>query len=293
MSISDSCTSGPVGGSKGDRQNTGARDRTTVPSGISKIMKTHSPRRLSSLGSIVLRHPTRWLLLAGVLIVFAISITTSPLYQPVPGPDSGVFLYVGQQILDGKIPYKDVWDHKPPAVHYINALGLLMGGGSKWGVWTVEFLALLSAACLGYIVMHRAFGARPAILGSAAWLFSLPFTLGFGNEPEVYALPFQFGALYFVQRTKQNTSLARALFLVGVLTAVCLLLKQNLIGIGLSIAIVIAANRLLARDWKGLARQLTAFGIGVIGTLAAVSAYFWSQNALEEALKAPLQRVGA
>lgn len=257
-----------------------------VPSGISKVMKTHSPRTLSVLVSLVLSHPTRWLLLAGVLIVFAISITTSPLYQPVPGPDSGVFLYVGQQILDGKMPYKDVWDHKPPAIHYINALGLLVGGGSRWGVWTLEFLALLSAACLGYIVMRRAFGRLPAIFGTAIWVSSLPFLLSGGNFAEEYSLPLQFGSLYLFQLSEKQERFGRFLLLAGVLTAACFLLKQNLIGIGVSIAITIAVTRAVAKEWENMLKRLGVFIVGTASVLAIAVLYFSIEGALGSLLSA-------
>ncbi len=52
----------------------------------------------------------------------------------MPERDSGVFLYVDGQILDGRIPYRDVWDHKGPILYYLNALGLTVANGSMMGV---------------------------------------------------------------------------------------------------------------------------------------------------------------
>ncbi len=53
----------------------------------------------------------------------------------IPNRDSGAFLYIGQRILKGDIPYRDIWDHKPPCIFFINALGLFIGRGAIWGVW--------------------------------------------------------------------------------------------------------------------------------------------------------------
>ena len=33
-----------------------------------------------------------------------------------PAEDTGVFLYAAQRLLDGGVPYRDIWDHKPPGV---------------------------------------------------------------------------------------------------------------------------------------------------------------------------------
>ncbi len=40
--------------------------------------------------------------------------------------DSGVFLYVGWRLLNGDIPYRDVWDHKPPLIYFVDALGIAL-----------------------------------------------------------------------------------------------------------------------------------------------------------------------
>ena len=37
--------------------------------------------------------------------------------------DSAVFVLAGSRIRDGAMPYKDLWDHKPPGVYLVNALG--------------------------------------------------------------------------------------------------------------------------------------------------------------------------
>src|SRR5512134_3348825 len=54
--------------------------------------------------------------------------------------DSGVFLYVGWRLISGDIPYKDVWDHKPPLIYFVDALGLSITPDSLWGVWILEVI---------------------------------------------------------------------------------------------------------------------------------------------------------
>ncbi|MBK8823950.1 MAG: hypothetical protein IPN58_15495 [Anaerolineales bacterium] len=69
---------------------------------------------------------TGWL---GLLIL---GILSNPLFS-YPGRDGGIFLYIGSLILKGKIPYLDVWENKGPLVFYINAFGLFLTNGSRWG----------------------------------------------------------------------------------------------------------------------------------------------------------------
>ena len=74
---------------------------------------------------------------AGLVILF-LFLPASLLYygnplDHLPGMDNGVFLYGGQQLLVGKTPYLDFWDHKGPLIYFINALGLMIGKGSRAG----------------------------------------------------------------------------------------------------------------------------------------------------------------
>src|SRR6266508_2330841 len=85
--------------------------------------------------------------------------SSAPPVQRIPRRDSSVFLYIGEQILAGQLPYRDIWDHKGPVIYYLNALGLYLAGGSRWGVWALEFLSLFAAAKLGFILMRESFGA--------------------------------------------------------------------------------------------------------------------------------------
>ena len=62
-------------------------------------------------------------------------------FQFFLGRDSSVFLYVARRIQDGGVPYRDVWDHKPPLIYLI---GLLAG----WGLQRlVPLWRLPSAGC--------------------------------------------------------------------------------------------------------------------------------------------------
>ncbi len=60
----------------------------------------------------------------------------------LPGLDSGNYLYVARQLLKGKLLYVDVWNHKTFAGYYLDAFGLLLSNGNRWGIWLIEFVFL-------------------------------------------------------------------------------------------------------------------------------------------------------
>lgn len=83
----------------------------------------------------------RWLplLLWGVLILGPLVVVT--LFFAVDR-DGGAFLTIANGILDGKLPYRDFFDHKPPGIYIAFALVLALTKRSIWGIKV--FLLLLS-----------------------------------------------------------------------------------------------------------------------------------------------------
>ena len=104
------------------------------------------------------------LLLLAVLIVLS---QANPLTTRL-GRDSGMYAYVGSHLLQGKSPYLTAWEHKPPAIFFIDAAGLWFGGGTRWGIWAVEFIFLLATSLTAFEALKRFFGVWPALLGLPA-----------------------------------------------------------------------------------------------------------------------------
>src|SRR6185369_6931738 len=91
---------------------------------------------------------------------------SNPVNMTLPSRDSGVFLYVGWRFLSGDIPYRDVWDHKPPLIYFVDALGLSLTPDSLWGIWLLQFIFIFMTFFLIYRVLDREFGLFAALAGS-------------------------------------------------------------------------------------------------------------------------------
>ena len=83
-----------------------------------------------------------------------------------------------------------------------------------------------------------------------AGLFTLFYVLHGGNFTEEYALPFQFGALLlFFLAERKGYSFWRS-FGIGVMIALAFHLRQNLIGVGIAIGLLIVLT-MLVRSTSG------------------------------------------
>ena len=193
-----------------------------------------------------------------------------------PAEDSGVFFYAAQRLLDGGAPYRDIWDHKPPGVYFVDAVGLALAG--RLGVWLVQVASLIAAALLGYLALRPAFGPGGALVGSLAWLVTLPrLFLEYGQSSfvEFYALPLQFGALYLLKdsgppRTGRGIA-------IGALGGAALLLKPTLVGLWIAIGLVT-----LLRERRSALAPLALIAAGALLPVAIVATWAAARGVLGE-----------
>lgn len=219
------------------------------------------------------------LIVTGVLLVL---LPASPMNMPWTNRDSGVFLYTGSRILNGDLPYMDVWDHKPPFIFYLNALGLFLGWGSRWGVWFIEFISLLLAAFIGFRLTKKFFGILPSILSLYLWLFSLCFLIQGGNLTTEYTLPLQFACIWLAYQSTKDDFLSWRGFLIGILCGIAFLTKQNTIGIGVAIILFLVIDRSNKSEYKKLLQELIIISFGGLSIILLIIIYFGYNNLLPE-----------
>ncbi len=191
-----------------------------------------------------------------------------------------MFLYSGWRILNGALPYRDFWDHKPPLVYYVDAAGLALSNGTRWGVWVIEALLLLLTAWLGFKLLRARFGILCAALGSWIWLIALPPVLQAGNLTEEYALPFQFAALWLVGGIGEPRLAGRRGVILGILGALAFFLKQTTIGIWIAILLYQTVRQIGAgevKEWLAGVVSVAA-GAGIVCIL--IGAFFAWQGTL-------------
>jgi len=204
-----------------------------------------------------------------------------------PGRDNGVFLYAGWRVLIGEIPYADFWDHKPPLIYFINALGLWLGQGNAWGVWFLELILLFASSYLSFHITKKLFGNLIALGATLTWLIVIfPVTMDYegGNLTEDYALLFQFLCMwcYFklISRQEVDTKLTTVWFLLlGFSGTACFLLKQTTIDTAISAACLLIFYSLLSSGLKLALRVVLYLFIGIIPLILILLLYFIAYDA--------------
>ena len=225
--------------------------------------------------------------LALALLVVLVLAQANPL-TTVPTRDSGSYLYTGRLILRGEVPYINAWDSKPPAIFYINALGLWLGRGTRWGVWLLEFLFLYSAAVIGYRTLRKMWQPGAAVFGMIFWIWGLDELFWKGNLIEEYPLLFTMAALSFFWLGIRNPRNRLYDFLIGVMTVLSFLFRANNIGMGAAIALSWIIIGIFQRQPLLMAKRLGSMLAGCGLALLCSAIFLWNQGILIEAWNAAI-----
>jgi len=225
--------------------------------------------------------PLRRLILAAWMIILILSELSNPLLS-YPGRDGGIFLYIGGLILKGKIPYLDAWENKGPLVFYINAAGLYLADGSRWGVWLVEWIFLLGAAWAGYAAVSRTMGPIAAAICTFVWLSAAGNVLQGGNFTEEYALLFTFVTVWAYLKSLEGPKSRYFALLVGGCLGSNLLLRPNLVGMQAAVMAAYAVLAIRSREWRILFGRLGLIALGGAAVLVPTLVFFALHGALQE-----------
>ena len=209
---------------------------------------------------------------------------SNPNNMTLPSRDSGVFLYVGWRLLSGDIPYIDVWDHKPPLIYLVDALGIALTPDSLWGIWFLQFIFLFFTFFFLYKLLDREFGMYAALAGAITLASGLLTILEKGNVTEEYALVFQVLCFWLFVKVGKKDFPIRYSFWIGVLGGLAFNFKQTTIGVWLTYGLFLVVIRIFQRkfpfkDLLALAAGWLVPSIMLILYLASQGAFsdFWEQ----------------
>ncbi len=216
-------------------------------------------------------------------LLFIVSLLLFGAFFPLranyyPSHDYAIFSYIGQQILQGRMPYTELWDHKPPVIFYIDALGLKLAGGSLVGIWALEFIAFFLGLVILLRVLKKFFPGWIALTVLCLGALHYVRLFDFGNYCEEFSLFFAVCALGLYFLTKRGTLSALGFGILGGLAFTC---KQNTVGVWAALFLIDLCEALRHKDlFRGKLRFWLLTAAGFLAVNAAWCAYFAANGAL-------------
>ena len=223
-------------------------------------------------------------------LLIALLFRTPFFFQSVIDWDESTFILMGQSVLDGHLPYIELWDVKPPLAFVPFAVFIWLFGHSVVGIRIAGTIYLAGVAFL----THR---TAENLWGRLAGLFSGILTIAFislvtGGQAvmtEILTLlPLQ-GALFIAVKQRK---MPNAFFFIGFLISIATLIRLNLAYLVVTIGLFILLHGILMERRLPL-KKLFLYVIGGLIPLALVCLPYIFSGHLDilyaSAVLAPLQ----
>lgn len=203
------------------------------------------------------------------------------------GRDQSIYAVIGEGLLRGQVPYRDLWDFKPPGIFFIYAASFALFGQSMMAPRLVEAVCLFALVLGMRRLGGTLFGSRTAGLlgGALAALLHAQLDFWHTGQPETFGGALTIAVLVLLTSPRPLRRAWLHELLAGVLLGFAFVLKPPLAGVALPLAIYLAFTRAReGRPWRArLSPSLFLAGGGLL-PLAALGLWFASRGAWSDLL---------
>lgn len=171
--------------------------------------------------------PAILFLLASILVLLRLHTLHEPLER-----DLTTYANIGKGILQGKVPYRDLWDHKPPLIYFVYSLFILIFGQNDWSIFAMNIFANIAILLVIYFAVTQLGNKITALWAAAGWtLISGTMALE-ANQPnsEVFLnLCIALIAFLVLNRLYQEKKIKRFAMWIGLIIGAATLFKYIII----------------------------------------------------------------
>ncbi len=190
-----------------------------------------------------------------------------------PWLDAAVFVQAGARIRAGYMPYRDLWDHKPPGSYLVNLAGqVALPWLDPWLVsWLISAVFVAVSVLICHSLLSERLSRKSAYFWSALSAFGIagyPVALGGGYTETFAVLPLLATFWIVVKRPASLVSAGVAGLLLGMS---CLISLQSVPAAAVLLSVVVR-DATDARDVRALVgRVLALTGAGLAIPLAVLA----------------------
>ncbi len=215
---------------------------------------------------------------------------SSPLFVINPWVDSNAFFTMGKGMMNGLVPYRDLFEQKGPLLYSLHAFAYTVSHTTFLGVYILESIAMFTNIFFAYKISRLYLNWMPSVL--IALFFPL-FILNqnafrFGDSAEEFAMPFLMILLFITLRNLRHSSefifRKSDYMLNGVILGCVFWIKYTLIGAWIGFYIAILCLCLLKKTWRELLKAIVFTFIGLVISSIPWFIYFGLNHAIKDLL---------
>lgn len=207
----------------------------------------------------------------------------SPLYPINDWVDANCYMTVGRAMLDGSMPYRDLFEHKGPLIYILHAAAAFISDNSFFGVFLFEIIFCFIFLSAAYKILLSVCNSRPlcAIPLISLIIYSCA-AFCHGDSAEELCQPlllcsFLIG-LRCVQRSTPLTN--REALIIGILSGAVLWTKFTMLGFYPGFFIAVSVLTIKKRKFSILLRSCGFIAIGVAAVTLPIILFFAVNDSL-------------
>lgn len=213
---------------------------------------------------------------------------SSPLYPMNDWVDVQCFMTLGKGMLNGLVPYVDLYEQKGPVLYFIYAIVSVFSQKSMFGQYLLEIvtfgLFLYFSAKLAEIYLGKSKFLYPIAAVLAAVVATTRSFCHGGSVEQMCLFLFVYGLYSVLKACHENRPLTfREALTNGIFAGCALWIKYTMLGFYLGLALFVLIWYIgWVRDWKRLLAVIGQFLLGIAAVTLVVFAYFLCVGGLEE-----------
>ena len=222
--------------------------------------------------------------MGGLVFLFVtVCSTCSFIYPMHEWCDSNVYFTIGKALLDGKVLYRDIFDHKGLYIYWIHSFAYLIAHRSFIGIYLLELVLAFIFAYAEYRILLLYIEKKYALISLPVIMFVsyASYAFVYGDSAEELTLPFMAVSLLFILQFAKGEKLSLWKYgLAGLFTAYTLWIKFSLCGFYLGWALLVLIFELKDKNYKHLLLGIAVFFGAFFIASIPVLAYFGANHAL-------------
>jgi len=161
-------------------------------------------------------------LLAAIIFILRLKFITLPMDR-----DEGAYAYVAWRMDFHELPYRDIFDHKPPVIYFIYRLAFLMFGQSYTAIRGFTIFYVVAIMLAVFFTVKKMAGTKQALISAALYSFyqSSVFFQGINSNTEIFASLFLIFSFYCTVNLRERP-LPYA-FLAGLFFSAAFFIKES------------------------------------------------------------------
>ena len=228
---------------------------------------------------------TYLLLLLFAFIYVFFNSECSPLYLYNEWSDPHIYFSMGKGAFNGKIIYKEIFDHKGPLIFFIYGIGYLISNDTLLGIYIIESIFLSVNLYFAYKIASLYIPKKLAIVCSLLFAVVLFLKTAYGGSADEYLsvfiiISFYYFILFFKDDSISQRETYKHLFIHGCMFMLVFLTKFSACVFWLPLILVMCYKPILKRDFKQIIRYALVFLIGIIIVSIPFIIYFANNSAI-------------